>query len=151
MGEVDLKEAIRPSVLPNLDFLPSGPFPPNPSELLSSKTMQRFLNDMEGKYGHVVIDTPPVLAATDAALVAAHTDGLLLVLRSGSTEQRASERSVEQLRRVGVRLLGAVLNEVATTSSDESYYLQYYHAYRPSAEPRGLQRLRKGMAKVRFW
>ena len=151
VGEVDLKEAIRPSVLPNLDFLPSGPFPPNPSELLSSKTMQRFLNDMGGKYGHVVIDTPPVLAATDAALVASHTDGLLLVLRSGSTEQRASERSVEQLRRVGVRLLGAVLNEVATTSSDESYYLQYYHAYRPSAEPRGLERLRKGMAKVRFW
>ncbi len=148
VGEVEAREAVRPNVLPNLDFLPSGPFPPNPSELLNSKAMQRFLGEMEQRYAYIVIDTPPVLAVTDAALLASHTDGILVVLRSGETEQRAAERTVDQLRRIGVRVFGAVLNEVATTSSDESYYLQYYHTYQPA------DRGRKGsgvLARMRFW
>ena len=150
VGDADAREAIRPNVLPNLDMLPSGPFPPNPSELLNSKNMQRLLEEFEGKYSYVIIDSPPVLAVTDAAVLGAHTDGMVLVLRSGETEQRAAERSVDQLRRVGVRLFGAVLNEVSTSTAEESYYLQYYYSYHPKTE-RGWRRLREGVSKARFW
>jgi succinoglycan biosynthesis transport protein ExoP len=154
IGDATVREAVRPGVLPNLDVLPSGPFPPNPSELLNSKAMQRLLEEFEGRYSQVIVDSPPVLAVTDAAVLAAHTDGAVLVLRSGETEQRAAERSVEQLRRLGVRVFGAVLNEVSTTTTEESYYLQYYYAYQPhdTTEPeQGWARIRKGFSKARFW
>ena len=153
IGDAEPRETIRPNVLPNLDFLPSGPFPPNPSELLNSKAMGRLLEELEGRYDQIVIDSPPVLAVTDAAVLAVHTDGAVLVLRSGETEQRTAERSVEQLRRLGVRVFGAVLNEVSAASPDESYYLQYYYSYHPSGagSQTGLQRLREGLSKVRFF
>ncbi|MEX2526342.1 MAG: polysaccharide biosynthesis tyrosine autokinase [Gemmatimonadota bacterium] len=150
VGDVELRDAIRPNVLPNLDFMPAGPFPPNPSELLNSRAMVRLLEEMEGKYSHVVIDSPPVLAVTDAALLASHTDGLVVVLRSGATEQRAAERAVDQLRRIGVRVFGAVLNEVAAVTTDDSYYLQYYYSYQPH-QKKGWSRVREGLSKARFW
>lgn len=153
IGDALPREAVRPNVLPNLDFLPSGPFPPNPSELLNSKAMARILEEFEGRYDQIVIDSPPVLAVTDAAVMAVHTDGAVVVLRSGETEQRTAERSVEQLRRLGVRVFGAVLNEVSASSPDESYYLQYYYSYHPtgSGSGGGWQRLREGLSKVRFF
>ena len=85
--------------------------------------------------------------------MAVHTDGAVLVLRSGETEQRTAERSVEQLRRLGVRVFGAVLNEVSASSPDESYYLQYYYSYHPqtSSPIGGWQRLREGLSKVKFF
>lgn len=153
IGDIDLREAIRPSVLPHLDFLPSGPFPPNPSELLNSKVMGRLLENLEGRYDQIVIDSPPVLAVTDAAVLAGHTDGVVLVMRSGETEQRTAERSVEQLRRLGVRVFGAVLNEVSAASPDDGYYLQYYYNYTPDEGAGGSRwsRLRAGLSKVRFF
>lgn len=153
VGDASVREAIRPNVLPNLDVLPSGPFPPNPSELLNSKAMVRLLEELQGRYSQVIVDSPPVLAVTDAAVLATHTDGAVLVLRSGETEQRAAERSVDQLRRLGVRLFGAVLNEVSTTTTEESYYLQYYYAYQPEpSEPvHAWDKLRKGLSRARFW
>jgi capsular exopolysaccharide synthesis family protein len=131
VGAADVRTAIRPNVLPNLDVLPSGPFPSNPSELLNSKKMQQLLRDFEGTYNHIILDSPPILAVTDSAILGTHTDGLVLVLRSGETEQRAAERAVDQVRRVGVRVFGAVLNEVASSTVEESYYMQYYYSYHP--------------------
>lgn len=150
IGDAETRETVRPNVLPNLDFLPSGPFPPNPSELLNSQNMVRVLEEFEGRYDQIIIDSPPVLAVTDAAILAVHTDGVVLVLRSGETEQRAAERSVEQLRRLGVRVFGAVLNEVSAASPDESYYLQYYYSYHPSGST-GFKRLREGLGRVKFF
>ena len=153
IGDAKPRETIRPNVLPNLDFLPSGPFPPNPSELLSTNTMVRLIEEFEGRYDQVIIDSPPVLAVTDAAILAGHTDGVVIVLRSGETEQRAAERSVDQLRRLGVRVFGAVLNAVSTASSDESYYLQYYYSYTPAGmeAQSGWQKFRAGMSMVKFF
>ena len=153
IGDAEPRETVRPNVLPNLDFLPSGPFPPNPSELLNSSTMVRILEEFEGRYDQIIIDSPPVLAVTDAAILAVHTDGAVIVLRSGETEQRAAERSVDQLRRLGVRVFGAVLNEVTAANPDESYYLQYYYSYTPAgtAQTTSWQRLREGMSKVKFF
>ncbi len=150
VGDAQLREAVRPNVLPNLDFLPSGPFPPNPSELLNSKAMAHLLEEVEGRYDQIVIDSPPVLAVTDAAILAVHADGVVLVLRSGETEQRTAERSVDQLRRLGVRVFGAVLNEVSPSSAGESDYQRYYYSYLPS-EGGSWERLREGLSKVRFF
>ncbi len=150
VGDADAREAVRPNVLPNLDVLPSGPFPPNPSELLNSRSMQKLLEDFKGKYSQIIVDSPPVLAVTDASVLAGHVDGAVLVLRSGETEQRAAERSVDQLRRLSVRILGAVLNEVAISANDESYYLQYYYHYSPQTKGVG-ERLRDRLTRVRFW
>jgi Mrp family chromosome partitioning ATPase len=115
--------------------------------------MGRLIEELEARYDQIVIDSPPVLAVTDAAVLAVHTDGAVLVLRSGETEQRTAERSVEQLRRVGVKVFGAVLNEVSAASPDESYYLKYYYSYSPSSggTKHGWQRLREGLSKVRFF
>jgi len=91
-----------------------------------------------------------VLAVTDSSVMAVHTDGVVLVLRSGETEQRAAERAVDQLRRLGVRVFGAVLNEVSTATTEESYYLQYYYSYEPD-EKAGMSKLREGISRARFW
>lgn len=150
VGDAGAREAVRPNVLPNLDFLPSGPFPPNPSELLNSAPMIQLLGELQERYDQIVLDSPPVLAVTDAAILASSMDGVVLVLRSGETEQHSAERAVDQLRRLGVRVLGAVLNEVSPSSSTESDYQQYYYRYAPSTRG-GWDRLRAGLAKVRFF
>ena len=147
IGDADIREAVRPNVLPNLDVLPSGPFPPNPSELLDTKQMQELLRVFEGTYNHIILDSPPILAVNDAAILGTHTDGLVLVLRSGVTEQRAAERAVDQVRRVGVRVFGAVLNEVASATVEESYYMQYYYSYHPK-ERTGWQKLAHSFHKT---
>jgi len=147
VGAADVRTAIRPNVLPNLDVLPSGPFPSNPSELLNSKKMQQLLRDFEGTYTHIILDSPPILAVTDSAILGTHTDGLVLVLRSGETEQRAAERAVDQVRRVGVRVFGAVLNEVASSTVEESYYMQYYYSYHPK-QRRGWQKLAHSLQRT---
>ncbi len=147
IGDADIREAVRPNVLPNLDVLPSGPFPPNPSELLNSKKMERLLREFEGTYNHIILDSPPILAVTDSAALGTHTDGMVLVLRSGETEQRAAERAVDQVRRVGVRVFGAVLNEVASSTVEESYYMQYYYSYHPKQRT-GWKKLAQALQKT---
>ena len=145
--DAEIREAVRPSVLPNLDVLPSGPFPPNPSELLNSKKMQQLLRDFEGTYNHIILDSPPILAVSDSAILGTHTDGLVLVLRSGETEQRAAERAVDQVRRIGVRVFGAVLNDVASSTVEESYYMQYHYSYHPK-ERTGWEKLVRSLQRT---
>ncbi len=148
IGDAEIREAVRPNVMPNLDVLPSGPFPPNPSELLNSKKMQQLLRHFEGTYAHIIIDSPPILAVTDSAILATHTDGMVLVLRSGETEQRAAERAVDQVRRVGVRVFGAVLNEVSSSTVEESYYMQYYYSYHPKERASGWKKLAQTLQRT---
>ncbi len=127
-GTVPIAEAIRRDVVPNLDVLTSGTSVENPSDLLSSRAMEKLLGAMVD-YNYVVIDSPPILAVTDAAVLAAQADGSVLVVRSGRTDQRAAVRAMEQLNRVGVHILGAVLNEVPPSVSEERYYFKYIYSY----------------------
>jgi len=83
----------------------------------------RLIEEFEGRYDQVIIDSPPVLAVTDSAILAVQTDGVVIVLRSRETKQRAAERSVDQLRHLGVRVFGAVLNPVTTANPDEELLL----------------------------
>lgn len=143
IGTATAREAVRPGVVENLDVLPSGSTPPNPSELLGSEAMQRLVDDLRHEYDYVVVDTPPTLPVTDAAIVATMADGTVLVMRSGETEETAAQRAVEQLRRVRARIAGAVLNRV--TPRHDHYYT--YYSYRREPETRGRGPGRKLLAR----
>ena len=129
VGRVPAREAIRPDVEPQLDVLPSGPTPPNPSELLGSHAMHTLVGELRRDYEYIVMDTPPTLPVTDAAVVASSADGAILVLRSGDTEEVPAQRALEQLKRVHARVAGVVLNGV--NPQKDQYYTYYSYRERP--------------------
>jgi tyrosine-protein kinase Etk/Wzc len=110
VGTATLREAARPNLVANLDVLPAGALPPNPSELLGSAAMLRFLEELRAAYEMVIFDSPPALAAPDAAVLGAATDGVILVLRAGETNPAAARRALELFRSANARVAGAVLN-----------------------------------------
>jgi tyrosine-protein kinase Etk/Wzc len=123
VGKAMLREAIRPNVIPKLDVLPAGALPPNPSELLGSEAMHGLLEQLRGQYDMVIFDTPPTLAVTDATVLGASSDAVILVLRAGETEEVAAQRALAQLRRVQARVAGTVLNGV---ERERDRYYNYY-------------------------
>jgi len=147
VGRAQLREAIRPNVVPKLDVLPAGALPPNPSELLGSEAMRRLLDQLRTQYETVIFDSPPALAVTDASVLGASVDAVILVLRAGETEEVAAQRAAEQLRRVQARIAGIVLNGV---EKDRDRYYNYYSSYRSDRlEPRGtLAALRERIANL---
>jgi succinoglycan biosynthesis transport protein ExoP len=124
LGGEDLQECIAETGIANLHVLPSGPLPPNPSELLGSQRMQDLLHELAQQADVMLIDSPPVLPVADAAVLARRVDGVLLVLEAGRTRQEAARRAVENLRQVGANLIGVVLNGV-TTRRGGYYYYEY--------------------------
>ncbi|MSR36370.1 MAG: polysaccharide biosynthesis tyrosine autokinase, partial [Gemmatimonadetes bacterium] len=115
VGGARAEDAIRRITIDQghtLDFLPAGTRPPNPAELLSSEGLDRFVREMSGRYDVVVFDAPPLNLVTDAALLGAKTDGLLLVARAGVTEEEPLAFAVDQIHRVRATLLGTILNGV---------------------------------------
>ncbi|TQS71271.1 CpsD/CapB family tyrosine-protein kinase [Ornithinibacillus gellani] len=122
VGEGTLQTATFASDVDNLDILSSGPIPPNPSELLGSKRMARLLQEALEIYDLVIFDTPPVLAVTDAQILANIVDGTLLVIRSGQTNIEAATRAKEALLPAKARLLGTVLNDREKRASNYYYY-----------------------------
>lgn len=133
VGKAMLREAIRPNVIPKLDVLPAGALPPNPSELLGSEAMHRLLEQLRGQYDTIIFDSPPTLAVTDATVLGASSDGVILVLRAGETEELAAQRAIEQLRRVQARVAGTVLNGVERERGKYYNYYVYHRHGRPTA------------------
>ncbi|MDI6101301.1 polysaccharide biosynthesis tyrosine autokinase [Actinoplanes sp. NEAU-A12] len=128
----------------HLFVLPSGFLPPNPSELLGSHHMAQLLTELREAFDIVVVDCPPLLPVTDAAVVAARTDGALLLARVGKTTGVQVATAVKALGAVDARLLGCVLNMLATKGADAYYYYDEY----ASKEGRGNHRRRMdGSAK----
>ncbi|MGC2719750.1 MAG: CpsD/CapB family tyrosine-protein kinase, partial [Candidatus Acidiferrales bacterium] len=114
----------------NLAALTTGPIPPSPADLLSSHRMREAITELRHKFKFIVIDSPPVMAATDAVLISALTDGVLLVVRSGETPKEAFTRTRDLLAAVKCRLLGVVLNAVDSSAPDYYYSYRYYpYAY----------------------
>jgi len=95
----------------NLWLLPSGPIPPNPAGILGSHKMEQVIDALKGRADVVLFDAPPVVAVTDAAVLGTKVDGVLLVVCAGRTRREHIERAKEQLERVHVRIVGAVLND----------------------------------------
>ncbi len=132
VGNAQLREAIRPNVVPKLDVLPAGALPPNPSELLGSEAMHRLLEQLRAQYEVIIFDTPPTLAVTDATVLGASSDAVILVVRAGETEEVAAQRALQQLRRVQARVAGTVLNGIR---KERDRYYNYYSYYRGDRAP----------------
>jgi capsular exopolysaccharide synthesis family protein len=130
-GKSVLEEAIVPvAALPSLHILPAGPIAPMPAELLGSLEMQRLVEGLRARYDFILIDTPPVLTVTDAAVLVSVSDGVVLVLRYGQASRNVVARASEILLRSGAHLLGVVLNAVDLQSSDYAeYYGRAYNDY----------------------
>jgi non-specific protein-tyrosine kinase len=124
-----LNGALRETSIDNLFALTSGALPPNPSELLGSEKMYEILNLVGERTDIILLDSPPVMAVTDAAVLAPRVDGVLLVVKPGSTKLAACRQAIEQLQRVGANILGVVLNDVELNRSRYHYYRGYYYTY----------------------
>lgn len=107
----------------NLDVLTSGPVPPNPAEMLASSVMKQSLKAFEDFYDYVIIDTPPLLAATDAQILASIADATLLVVDIKHSKRRQVIEAKRRLDNVGAKLLGVVMNKV--DSHKDTYYYYY--------------------------
>lgn len=107
----------------NLDVLPSGPIPPNPSEMLASISMEQTIKAFEDFYDYVIIDTPPLLAATDSQVLSSISDATLLVVDIKKTKRRQVTEAKRRLDHVGARLLGVVMNKI--DSHKDTYYYYY--------------------------
>ena len=120
-----LTELFQESGVPNLTLLTSGPVPPNPSELLGSEKMKQLLAQLREEYDYVLIDAPPVIAVTDAAVLASKVDGVVLVLDSGNVRPEMAQQAQKLIQAANGKLLGAILNKVEI-DEEHSYYYYYY-------------------------
>lgn len=126
VGQANMEDCLQETVIENLSLLASGPTPPNPAELLGSAKMKSLLEALQERADVVVYDAPPVVAVTDAAVLAPLMDGVLLVLNVGTVPRELAIRTREQLEKVGARILGVVLNRVSPKSGYGYYYYYYY-------------------------
>ena len=125
-NNIELDGALRKTSIPDLSLVTSGNLPPNPAELLGSERMQQILEKIGSHSEVLVLDSPPVIAVTDATILSQRVDGALLVLEPGKTKIAAAQKAVEQLRRVNANIIGVVLNKVKSNGSRYSYYYYYY-------------------------
>lgn len=130
-GVCTLDEILIPHpTINNLTALTTGPVPPSPADLLSSHRMREAMTELRRRFKFVVIDSPPIMAATDAVIMSSLTDGVILVVRSGETPKQAFTRTRDLLAGVKSRLLGVVLNAVDSSAPDYYYSYRYYpYAY----------------------
>jgi capsular exopolysaccharide synthesis family protein len=130
IGDSTLDDVVQPTGLENLGnlhILPSGPIPPNPSELLGRDRVTELLLELRERYDRVLIDSPPVGAVTDAVVLGRIVDTVILVVHAGRTRKKLVERGLEQLGQVEVDVAGVVLNNLKI--SRKRYYPGYYHYY----------------------
>jgi capsular exopolysaccharide synthesis family protein len=109
------------TAIENLQILPSGPLPPNPADVLGSQRMMGVIGVLKARANYVLFDSPPVLAATDAALLGSKLDGVLLVVRAGHTRREQTARARQTLDRVHVRVVGAVLSNAPRENAGRYY------------------------------
>ncbi len=128
-GSLSYEEMFQNSFLENLKVVPSGVLPPNPAELLATKKMEDLLSKLQEDFDIVIIDSPPVIAVTDASILSTKVDGTLLVVYAGQTERDAVKRATSMLTSVSARILGIVLNGFDVQGIYGSYYYYYYHHY----------------------
>jgi succinoglycan biosynthesis transport protein ExoP len=146
-GSSEWEEIIRPTKAPNLWFIPAGPVPPNPFELLNSEAFKALLDELRREFQHVIVDTPPALGFADARVISKLMDGVLLVMKQNSTPREAGRLTCQLFSQIQAPLLGIILNQVNGHLSGKYelyYHPKYYRDYygggergRPSAEAQG--------------
>ena len=124
MKQIELKDAVRSTNVPGLFVIPCGTKPTNPAELISSQTLVEFLQAVGQQYDMVIIDTPPLGSVIDSAIIAAQTDGTIIVIASNQVKGVNAQMMKNQLKKANANILGVVLNKV-----DKSDYKYYYGGY----------------------
>jgi capsular exopolysaccharide synthesis family protein len=117
-----LQDTTVTTKIPDLDVLPSGPVPPNPSELIDTKSMTSLIEEAGVMYDYVLFDTPPVLAVTDAQVLSNKVDGVILVVSSGKTQIEGAVKAKELLSNAQAKILGTVLNGKEVKNDNHYYY-----------------------------
>jgi succinoglycan biosynthesis transport protein ExoP len=128
-GIAELKMIIKKTEVPNLYYVPAGPIPPNPSELLGSKLFKTMLQTLSEKFDHIILDSPPVLGFADAVVIASAIDGVVLVALGGKTPKDTLQHAKEALLQVNAKILGVVINRIDIQRSYYGYYYYRYHYY----------------------
>jgi Mrp family chromosome partitioning ATPase len=126
-GEVEVAEAVLPTVVPNLSVLPCGPRPSNPSELLTLPRFGDLLEELRESCDFVLVDTPPLLAVSDPCSVAPRVDGVLLTIRVSKNGRPAAERARDMLAALRVSIFGVVVNGVGKQGAMAGYGYEHYH------------------------
>jgi len=132
LEDVPLEKVALATRIGNLWLVPSGPLPPNPSELVGSRRMRDHLAAAAETYDLVICDSPPIIAVSDGLALAAQCDGVILTIRVGGVSQQVLRRAVAQIEGVKGKILGVVLNGVDTRR--DGYYYRYYRYYQAYAE-----------------
>lgn len=122
--QTTIEEAVRATSVERLDLLTCGPIPPNPAELLASKSMDALIRQLRDMYDLIIFDAPPVLSVTDGQILANKCDGTILVVSSGNTEKEMAAKAKEAILASNSRIIGAVLNNFELPK--DSHYYQYY-------------------------
>lgn len=125
VDEKNPMDIIQETDIKNIFLLPSGPIPPNPSELLASKRMTKFIDFIKDKFDTILFDSPPVIAVTDSVILSAKVDGVVLVLRAAKTKIDIAKEAKEQLEKANAKIIGTVLNYVKYKGKDYEYYYYY--------------------------
>lgn len=137
--EQDMDELIFNTEVKNLFVLPAGPVPPNPSELLGSKSMKAVLENLSEKFDYIFIDAPPVAIVTDAAIIANVSHGVIIVSVSGKTDIKSIQYAKKLLSNVNANILGVVLNKVPTDKNSTYKYHHYgYYMQEVEVKKKGL-------------
>lgn len=126
-GRTSLESIITPTRIPNLSFIPAGPLPPNPSELIGSAIFKKMTHSLKEQFDHVVFDSPPVLGFADTTILSTLVDGIVLVVLGGKTPKETLQRAKDVLLQVEAHILGVVINRIDMRRSDYNHY--YYHYY----------------------
>jgi capsular exopolysaccharide synthesis family protein len=132
-----LEDAICKCTRDNLDILPCGPVPSNPTEMLNSDPFRTLLSDLAQRYDHIIVDSPPAVMVSDARIVAAVCDVTILVLRAEKTTRRLSTHARDVLDGVGAKIIGVVINDVPNRRSEYGYYSGYGYGYYGSSNGNG--------------
>jgi polysaccharide biosynthesis transport protein len=130
VGDCTLPKAIRTTEVENLEVLVCGPPPPNPAEILLSEKFKDLVRELGQRYDRIIFDTPPIGPVTDPAILGAHVDGVVLVVKCAKTRKDAARGALRSLADANARVLGAILNDVDVTSKRYSgVYYSYYRRY----------------------
>jgi capsular exopolysaccharide synthesis family protein len=149
IGETTIEDVAKPTGIANLWSIPAGPLPPNPADILHSDRFRDFVRQLGERFDRIVIDSPPLVAVTDSAIISTVVDGVIFVVRAFKTGKHLSAQGLRALRDVEAPVVGAVLNAVDLDHHEYSYYYYFYYkrdGYRAAASDRGSDDARSGAA-----
>jgi len=127
VGDATLDDVAKPTGIDNLWSVPAGPTPPNPADMLHSARFRKFIQDLADRFDRIVIDSPPLVAVTDSAVISTLVDGTVFVVRAFHTSKHLSAQGLRLLRDVDAPVVGAVLNAVDLNRHESTYYYHYYY------------------------